>query len=469
MSLNFTLRAYQTEAVNALRSAYRERCRAPLYSLPTGGGKTMVFSHVTSSAIAQGKRVLILVHRAELLRQASASLTRWGVPHGTIVAGERGLTGHHVQVASVQTVVRRLDRIAAPDLIIVDEAHHAVAGTWQKIINAFPAARLLGVTATPERLDGRGLGVHCGGYFDRLIQGPSMASLIEDGYLVRPRVFTASVPPDLSEARTTAGDFNRADSERAVIDSRIVGDAVGHYRRICPGVPAIAFCVSLAHAEVVARQFNAAGFKAAQIDGKMHDRDRARVVSDLGTGGINVMVSVDLVSEGFDVPVCGAALMLRPTQSMGLYLQQIGRALRPDPASNKTCAFILDHAENTIRHGLPQDEREWTLDGRQRRERVASVKVCQHCFAVARASASVCPECGAPFVVERREREVEQVAGELIELTPELIARRKAERARLIAAAVTYDDLRELARRFGYKPGWVHFILQARRNARGAA
>lgn len=467
MSLNFTLRAYQNEAVDALRAAYRERCRAPLYSLPTGGGKTMVFSYVTANAIARGQRVLILVHRAELLRQASDSLNRWGVPHGTIVAGARGLTGHHVQVGSVQTVVRRLDRIAAPNLIIVDEAHHAVAGTWQKIINAFPDAKLLGVTATPERLDGRGLGVHCGGYFDRLIQGPTMASLIEDGYLVRPRVFSASVPPDLSEARTVAGDFNRADSERAVIDSRIVGDAVGHYRRICPGVPSIAFCVSLAHAEVVARQFNAAGFKAEQIDGRMNDHDRARVVSALGTGGINVMVSVDLVSEGFDVPVCGAALMLRPTQSMGLYLQQIGRALRPAP--DKTCAFILDHAENTVRHGLPQDEREWTLDGRARRERDPSVKVCQHCFAVARAGASVCPECGAPFRVERREREVEQVAGELIELTPEMIAARKAERARVIAGAVTYDELREVARRYGYKPGWVHFILQARRNARQGA
>lgn len=461
---NFTLRPYQNDGVAALRAAYRERCRAPLYSLPTGGGKTLVFSYITRNAVASGRRVLILVHRAELLKQASASLTQWDVPHG-LIAPSFGLTGHHVQVGSVQTVVRRLTRIAAPDLIIVDEAHHAVAGTWQKIINAFPAARLLGVTATPERLDGRGLGVHAGGYFDRLVQGPTMPTLIAGGFLVPPRVFAASVPPDMTRARTVAGDFNRADSERAVMDSRIVGDAVDHYRRICSDVPAIAFCVSLAHAESVTARFNAAGFKAAQIDGKMNDRNRARVVSDLGTGGIRIMVSVDLVSEGFDVPVCGAALLLRPTQSKCLYLQQVGRALRPAPG--KSSAFILDHAENTLRHGLPQDDREWSLDGRERRpSTAAAIKVCPACFAVARAGASVCPECGTPFVVERRAREVDQIGGQLIELTPEMIAARRVERARVIGAARTEAELREVARRYGYKPGWVYFMLQSRRRAR---
>jgi superfamily II DNA or RNA helicase len=461
MHVNFSLRPYQRAGVDALRAAYRDRCRAPLYALPTGGGKTLVFSYITKGAVERGKRVLILVHRAELLRQASRSLTAWGVPHGCIVAGAPGMTGHHVQVASVQTVVRRLQRIAPPDLVIVDEAHHAVAGTWQKIIEAFPNARLLGVTATPERLDGKGLGVRSGGYFDRLIEGPSMQELIDGGFLAQPRVFVAEVNPDMTGVRTTAGDFNRGEMDEAVRDTRVVGDAVAHYRRICPGVPAIAFCVSLAHADAVVDAFRRGGFRARRIDGAMSDVDRMSVVSDLAEGRLDVMVSVDLVSEGFDVPVCGAALLLRPTQSESLFLQQVGRALRPAPG--KPHAFILDHAENTTRHGLPQDERDWTLDGRKRRDEPPGVRVCPSCFAASASGSRVCTNCGAAFpVAETRKREIDEVAGELIELTPEMIAERRLARSREIGLARTEAELRALAERRGYKPGWVFRMMRAR-------
>jgi len=469
VNVNFSLREYQTHDVDALRHSYRRGRRAPLYTLPTGGGKTIVFCYIAKNAVNAGRRVLILVHRAELLRQASRALTTWGVPHGRIMPGE-GLTGHHVQVASVQTVVRRLARIAAPDIVVVDEAHHAAAATWQKIIDAYPRARLLGVTATPMRLDGKGLGVHAGGYFDDLIIGPSMQELITQGFLVPPRVFASARHLNLAGIATRAGDYARDQLERVMSERAIVGDAVEHYARHCPGKPAIAFCVSLAHADAVAQRFNAAGFRARRIDGAMNDGDRLAVVNDLSSGNLDVMVSVDLVSEGFDVPVCAAAIMLRPTQSEGMYLQQVGRALRPAPG--KTSAFILDHAGNCARHGLPQDERLWTLDGRARREAAPEVIQCPSCFAMLPANTRVCPECENTLdfsTIDAQRitgagnmRTVEQVDGTLIELTPEMIEARRRARAAEVGRAQTLDDLRVIERARGYRRGWAEHVLRAR-------
>jgi len=462
VNLNFALRPYQSAAVEQLRAAYRRGKRAPVYTLPTGGGKTLVFSYITRNAVNHGSRVLILVHRAELLRQASTTLTRWGVDHGCI-SPHYPTTSQMVQVASVQTVVRRLHRIAPPNLIIVDEAHHVVAGSWQKVIEAFPRARLLGVTATPARLDGIGLGIHSGGAFDELIVGPSIGDLIADGFLVKPRVFASPRHIDFSRMRTVAGDFARDDAERVMRGNEIVGDAVEHYARICPGVPAIAFCVTIEAAKEVTARFTQAGWRARRIDGTMGDGERQAIVAALAEGDLDVMVSVDLVSEGFDVPSCGAAILLRPTQSTTLFLQQVGRSLRPAPG--KTCAFILDHAGNVARHGLPQEPRDWTLDGRQIREHGPAVKQCPECFAMVPSAALVCDECGYHWPVPGQgdnARVVEQVGGELIELTPEIIEAHRRQRHEEVARATTREELLRLARSRGYAPGWVGHVLAAR-------
>jgi superfamily II DNA or RNA helicase len=459
------LREYQQQGVDALRAAFRAGKRAPLYSLPTGGGKTVVFSHVTKASVAKGNNVLILVHRAELLRQTSRTLTAWGVPHGMIAPGYP-MTAQRVQIASVQTAVRRLARMMPPDLIIIDEAHHAVAGTWQKIVEEFPAARLFGVTATPARLDGRGLGRHAGGYFDEMIQGPRINELIEAGHLARPRVFVARerVQDAVANVRTVAGDYNIRQLSDAVSTTAIIGDAVSHYRRLCPGTPAIAFCCTLDHAAAVCASFIAGGFRAAQIDGTMNDEQRKAIVSDLEQGRLDVMVSVDLVSEGFDVPVCGAAILMRPTKSEGLYLQQIGRALRKYPG--KEHAFILDHAGNVAVHGLPQDDREWSLDGRTRRERdtTPSPIMCAHCYAMNPAGSEVCAECGQPLRQQRGPREIEERDGTLVELTAEQIERLRIRRERRIeeGRARTRPELEAIARARGYSMGWVNHRLAAR-------
>jgi superfamily II DNA or RNA helicase len=464
VNVNFQLRPYQSAGVDALRQSFRNGKTAPIYTLPTGGGKTLVFSYITRNAVNHGHRVLILVHRQELLRQSSATLSRWGVPHG-VIAPRHPMTGQMVQVASVYTAARRVHRIAAPNLIIIDEAHHVVAGTWQKIIEAFPRAKILGVTATPSRLDGRGLGRHVGGVFDDIVIGPTISELIEGGYLVKPRVFASPRHLNLEGVHTRGGDFAADDLTRVMSQREIIGDAVAHYARLCPGKPAIAFCTSIEHAKAVTAQFAAGGWRARRIDGTMPDEERTGIVAALAEGDLDVMVSVDLVSEGFDVPACTAAILLRPTQSESLFLQQVGRALRPAPG--KDCAYILDHAGNVARHGLPQEEREWTLDGRRAREAAPELKQCPNCFAMLPRAASECPECehffGEPEAGGAGERsQPEQVAGELIELTPEIIARRREEQRREVNGARTREELLRIARQRGYNMRWVDHILAAR-------
>ena len=338
--MKLTLRDYQDSAVAAVRSAYASGLRAPLLTLPTGGGKTVVFSYIAEQAGAKGNRVLILVHRRELLRQTSRTLDDFGVCHGMISAGMTTFIGHPVQVASVQTLVRRMDRLRwDPDLIIVDEAHHATGKTtWGKVLAHYTGAKILGVTATPQRLDGQGLGISAGGMFDRLITGPTVAQLTAAGHLSPAVVFAPRQRVDLSGVHTRMGDFAQGELADAMDKPTITGDAVAHYRAHCPGEPAIAFCASVAHAEHVAETFQAAGYRAASIDGGMDSATRAQHIEDLGSGRLQVLTSCEIVSEGTDIPVVAAAILLRPTQSLGLYLQQVGRVLRPAPGKTHCIA-----------------------------------------------------------------------------------------------------------------------------------
>lgn len=455
------LREYQQDAVASVRQAYGHGFRAPLLCSPTGSGKTVIFGYVAKNAVARGGRVLILAHRKELIRQTSATLEAFGVEHGLVMPGEPS-TGHPVQVASVQTVVRRLDRLdSAPSLIVVDEAHHAASGSGHgKVLEHFAGAKVLGVTATPARLDGRGLGVRVGGFFDALVQGPSVAELVAAGYLSRPRVFAPPGTPDLSGLRTVAGDFSKKDLAGIMDRAVITGDAVEHYRRHCPGEPAIAFCATVAHAEHVAAAFTAAGYRAASIDGRQDDVTRAGRIADLASGALQVLTSCEIVSEGTDIPIVAAAILLRPTKSLGLYLQQVGRALRPFPG--KTHATILDHVGNCHRHGLPDQDREWNLDAvRRRRDASAlpSSRECPVCSCVSRPMAA-CPECGHVFPVVARE--IEEREGDLQEIK---IAA-KAEERRVRAKCKTLADLRELGQARGYRPGWAENIWRARQEWR---
>jgi len=453
------LRGYQERAIDALRSAMQQGARAPLLCLPTGGGKTVILATIAAQAAARGRHVLILVHRRELIHQTASKLQWAGLDHGIIAAGHPA-SNHAVQVASVQTLVRRLSRMAwQPSLVIIDEAHHAAAGSWRQVLEHWPDAYRLGVTATPCRLDGRGLGEA----FDQLVTGPSVADLVFWGFLSAARIYAPPVVADLSGIRRRAGDYANDQAAAAMDRPKVTGDAIAHYQRLATGQQAIAFCCNVAHAVSVCDAFKTAGISAALLLGNTQDRDA--VVAQYAAGVIRVLVTVDVVSEGFDVPAASCAILLRPTQSLGLYLQQVGRVLRPAPG--KPHALILDHVGNVPRHGFPDDPREWSLvEGVVRGGRgtaAPSVRTCQQCYAAFK-PAPICPVCGAQCAPIRSTK-IRQIMGELKELKREQVQQRIAERDRAKRerqAARTLPQLLALAKERGYSPGWAYRIHTAR-------
>jgi len=458
-----TLRPHQQLGISQIKAHFGSRGNTRvLYVLPTGGGKTVLFSHITQSAANRRRRVLILVHRVELLRQASRSLAAMGLEHGLIQAGQPLDLSLPVQVASVQTIARRLGQIPPDwfDFIIIDEAHHATAGTWRQVLAHQTAARVLGVTATPCRADGRGLGE----VFQSIVLGPSAAELTAAGYLAAARVFAPPIGFDARSIRRRMGDFDMGQAADQLGGRQIMGDAVGHYRQHLGGRTAIAFCCSVAHAEAVAAAFQAQGIAAASIDGTMSAHEREGLLGALGEGQLQVLTSCSLIGEGVDVPSVAGCLLLRPTQSVALHLQMIGRCLRPQPGK---VAVILDHVGNYQRLGHHLEERDWSLEGRVTRSASAapSVAVCGSCFAAYPSGAASCPECGhvAPPAV----RELAVVQGELREVELAAAKARRAEQGQ----AVTLEELIRvgLSRGMRNPRGWARHVLAGRSVRAGRA
>ncbi|MCX5794926.1 MAG: DEAD/DEAH box helicase [Elusimicrobia bacterium] len=452
------LRGYQAGplGVEGIRTAFNDGAQSVLYVSPTGSGKTVVFSYIAHNAAERRTRTCIVVHRDTLLRQASQALTFAGVPHGIIAPGHSP-TADLVHVASVQTLVRRLTRHEF-DFLIIDEAHHAVAGSWRKVLESYREARVLGVTATPRRHDGRGLG----DVFQKMVVGPSTVELIELGYLVPPVVYAPSSRPDLSRLKVRGSDYDKRELTQVMDKPVVTGDAVAHYRKICPGVPFVVFCVSIQHAEDVAADFNAAGISTAAISGRMRPDEVERALEGLADGRLLGVSSCDLISEGFDCPRVTAAISLRPTQSEALYIQQVGRALRPAPGKDR--AIILDHAGNLWRHGWPDDPRNWELTtgrGREKGDAGAgiSVRQCPSCYACHKPALS-CPECGHVYVTNGRE--VEQVAGELAQADPGKDRLERWQRFKKIREAASLAEMQQIGLELGYKPGWAWIQWQLR-------
>jgi superfamily II DNA or RNA helicase len=380
--------------------AYGEH-RAPLLQAATGSGKTVVLAEIVRRSA--GQRVLVLVHRRELVRQTSQKLTNAGVAHGIIAPGFEPNAAALVQVMSIQTAARR--GVNGFDLVVVDECHHAVAESWRRVIEMLPEARLLGLTATPVRLDGRGLGIEHGGLFDAIVCGPPIAELIEDGYLSPVRCFSPTHVINTTKLHMKRGDYDPSMLAAAADRAAITGDAVKEYREHADHQPAIAFCVSVEHAQHVADSFREAGYRADAVHGAMAMPERDRLIAGLGTGEIEVLTSCEILGEGIDAPAVGAVILLRPTMSVTIYLQQIGRGMRPAPGKSEL--VVLDHAGNVARHGLPDHDRVWTLDGVERRRpgetRVKTCPGCRLIVAAAPASARVAAMFFGSIVVSRRQ------------------------------------------------------------------
>jgi superfamily II DNA or RNA helicase len=455
------LRPYQEKLISDTRASLKSGNRSPLLVSPCGSGKTVCFAFFASEVTKRGKRTLILAHRSELLDQISDILRQFDVKHSFIAPGRSYHPAHHVQVASVFSVVRRLNRLVNPDIIITDEAHHCVLGsTWSKVFSAFPKAWRIGVTATPQRLSGESLR----DVFDDLILGPSVQDLISLGSLCKYKIY-APKTIDTSGLHMRAGDFAKNELNAAADKPSITGDAIKEYRKLADKKRAIVFCCSIEHAKHVAQQFKDSGYRALSIDGKMDRYIRKQIVTDYKGGKIDVLTSVDVISEGFDLPAIEVAIMLRPTASLALWIQQSGRALRP--YEGKDYAYILDHAGNCQRHGFPDDEREWSLDGQVKKnkdeESKIHVRTCPKCFACCRSQAPICPYC--QYVFEVQPREVLKKEGELEEINLE-IERKKRKREQ--GKAETLQDLIELGKERGYVNAyaWAKHVFNARQAKR---
>jgi DNA repair protein RadD len=455
------LRPFQCDAVDQIESEIAGGKRRPILVAPTGSGKTVVGSEYIKRLIAEHKSVLVVAHRREIITQTSSKLTANGVRHGIILAGkEKDLRPmERVQVASIQTLWARGMRsksmqMPLADVIVFDEAHHARARTYQKILDFYPNAILLGLTATPCRGDGRGLG----NIFDTLIECPQVQELIDLGFLVGTKIYAPVKETDylLRGVRTEQGDYVIRQLEERMNTDQLVGDIVLHWIKYGGGRRTVCFAVDVAHSIHIRDEFLRAGVLAEHLDGTTPIPEREAILGRLESGDTQVVVNCMVLTEGWDMPSVGCCILARPTKQMGLYRQMVGRVLRP--AEGKTDAIILDHAGAVWRHGRPEDPVNWTLDEDRRAENPThksrrgadQLRECPSCKVVM-FGPPPCFNCGwepAP----PRGRDVEIADGEL----------GLVEGGRARPAAYDYGDrqqwlamLKTIAAERGYKPGWV--------------
>ena len=467
------LRPYQTEIVKATVQAIWGEYKAPLIVAPTGSGKTVIFAHIATGAVQKNKRVLILTHRREILQQTVQKIAGFGIKAGQIISG-KPMTDELIQVAMVETLVRRLDSIPDQDLIIIDEAQHAVSATWKKVIEHFPTLRM-GFTATPERLSGEGLIE----IFDTMILGPHTIDLVQSGNLSYPRMFSGPDVQAKSKLKITRGDYDKDEQVKNYKKATVIGSVIDHYREKLNGLPVVCFCVSIDHCHMMEAEFLSAGYKARTITGKMSRSDRDAVIEGLSDGSVQVLCSCDVISEGVDVPVLAGCILLRRTKSLALYLQQVGRALRPYPGKSE--AIILDHAGCFHDHGHPLDIREWSLEAKRRSKRGGESKpvisVCPKCSGVWPGEPKTCPDCGYDLHTDRERaqgrkppKEIEGILREVLpagtDLEPivnqvlSLQSKSPKDRQKaMISNLYKYgnsDRVKALAEVLGYKKGWTY-------------
>lgn len=441
------LRDYQLKLIYDIRAAWQSGARAVAAVLPTGGGKTICFSNIVAEHRALS---CTIAHRQELVGQMSLSLAREGVQHrivapngviGEIVAEHRTEFGRSfysptalAAVAGVDTLVSRRAVLAAwaaqVTLATTDECHHVLSGNkWGTAFAMFPNALKLGVTASPLRADGKGLGVHADGVFEAMVCGPSTRELIDRGYLADFEIVVPASDFDVDSLTVTdSGDYSPKALRDAAKQSHIVGDVVEQYLKWAPGKRGITFATDVETANEMAERYRAAGVSAQAVSAKTQSAIRAEYVRRFKRGEILQLVNVDLFGEGFDVPGVEVISMARPTMSLSVYLQQAGRALRL--SEGKRRGLIIDHVSNYKVHGLPDRLRRWSLDARDRRSSRARdpedvpLTSCTECFKPYPRVCRECPWCGAsPEPAAGGRRSPDQVDGDLMLLDADALAK----------------------------------------------
>ncbi len=442
--------------------------RRILVVCPTGAGKTRLAIELFKSVLKHGHTAQFVVHRKELTDQTSDAFADQGLPHTFITSGERYDPRFDVAVAGVQTLVGRVAALTSPAVVIADEAHHTTSATWSTVLDAYADAIQIGLTATPQRLDGKGLDKQ----FDAMIIGPTVQQLIDEGFL-SPFSYYAPAIPDLTGIASLGGDYRR-DSLRELMDRpHLIGDMVDHYQEHAAGKQGILFATSIDHSLNLAKAFSDAGIHAAHIDGtRMHKDERREIVKAFKAGQIPLLSNVELIGEGFDVPNVSYVGIGRPSKSLVFHKQSIGRALRVFDGKDE--AVICDHAGNFAHHGGPTTEYNWSLQGRATAAGMRGpsdaipVRRCLQCFQVSFSPAPVCP-CGAEFPVQVREIETREGRLTKVDAAEAKEAKRKAQIARVIEekACTQWSDFEALARRRGYKnpAGWARLKMKLKSGA----
>jgi DNA repair protein RadD len=454
----YAFQADLIQQVEVMIAAGRDRL---MIVLPTGAGKTVVAAEIIARAVARGERVVFLVHRRELTKQASKKLFRANVDHGVVQAGFPERPGERVQIASIATlyvraIASRSREMPPADLIIVDEAHHARARTWQKILDHYSDAVVIGLTATPARPDGKGLGK-----IFREIVAPVTVADLTPKYLV-PAVTYAPMTPDLNGVQIRRGDYVESQLAERMNTQELVGNIAEHVHRIGTGRRTVVFASGVRHSVAIRDELRLSGLRAEHIDGTTPIEERDLILAELANGTIDVVTNHSVLCEGWDAPEVSRIVLARPTRSFVLYRQMVGRALRPSPETGKENAIILDHAGAVFEHGFIEDPIAWTLFEDQRAENhvhtargkhvAPGLTTCPECHAV-RLEGKPCSLCNWRPVAKPRYVEVKD--GQLGEVTRngsvEKPALNELEFYRELVALL--DEKRQ--RHPGIKPGWV--------------
>jgi DNA repair protein RadD len=455
------LRDYQHDVIAAFDREVAAGRKSIALVAPTGAGKTVILSDIARQYRSVGRSVLVLAHRREIITQTHKKLADHGVRAGIIQAGIDPRPLEQVQVASISTLWSRAFRSAAmlrpdADILIIDECHHATARTYKKIIEEYPDAILLGLTATPCRGDGRGLG----GIFETMIQCPQVAELIARDHLVKSTVY-APVDPDLRGVGTRNGDFVETQLADRMDRPKLIGDIVTHWHKFGERRKTVVFAVNVAHSIHLRDEFCRSGVKAEHVDGTTPKDERDAVLARLASGETELVTNCMVLTEGWDMPEVSCCILARPTKRMGLYRQMIGRVLRPAPG--KSDAIILDHSGAVYLHGQPADHVEWTLDPdshavspdhQARKEKGGEsgggLIECTQCSAL-RVGGQPCPCCG--FMPTRPAQYVPIADGEL-----SIVTNGKSGASPYATAEeriIFHAELRHIAEKRGYKPGWA--------------
>lgn len=457
----FTLRDYQNDIIEQVRKAILSGYRKILVVVPTGGGKTVIAAQIVKLAAEKFRRTQFLAHRRELIYQCADKLEKFGVDHGIIMAGEYPYGAADCQVSSIQTLAARCitsQKMPFPnsDVVIVDEAHRSLAPTYLTLINHYGEKVVIGLTATPIRGDGKGLG-HV---YDYMVCGPSIGWMIRHGYLVEPKTFAPTIP-DLTGIKVRGGDYDPAELEAALNQRSLVGDVVTNWLRLASDRPTIVFAAGVKHSIHLRDEYLKAGIKAAHIDGDTDINERKQIISDLNHGKVQVVCNYAVLTEGFDEPALSACVLARATKHLGLYLQMAGRTLRP--FADKEDSMVIDHSGNVYEHGFVQDDRTWVLEEgrallkstseRQKEFEEKEPITCVKCATVYTGQ-RICPHCG--YMPEKKGRYVESRSGDLMEVRYEQRRTAQARKFTPEQRELWYRSLLSIAKTKEYQSpaGW---------------